>query len=99
MIKLGLDDPFQKVISTYDMIKNQNIRLCLLKVLTRCMVMYDSLSKIGVIFKLMRRRADIDARFNDFERNWMTGNKFVGTPEQRQALYSEKLQCLEQDVA
>lgn len=63
------------------------------------MVMYDSLSKIGVIFKLMRRRADIEGRFNDFERNWMTGTKFVGTPEQRQALYAEKLESIEIDLA
>lgn len=52
-----------------------------MKVLTRCLVMYDSLSKIAVIFKLMRRRAEIEARFTDFEKNWMTGVKFVGTPE------------------
>lgn len=63
------------------------------------MVMYDSLSKIGVIFKLMRRRADIEGRFSDFERNWMTNVKFLGTPEQRQALYREKLDSLEVDVA
>lgn len=76
MVKLGLDEPFQKVIVHYDTIKSENLRLLLLKVLTRCLVMYESLGKMVVIFKLMKKRAEMEERFRDFEKNWMTGNKF-----------------------
>jgi len=53
----------------------------LIKVLTRCLVIFESLAKIAVIFKLMRKRQELESRFTDFEKNWMTGVKFLGTPE------------------
>jgi hypothetical protein len=76
MIKLGLDEPYQKVVVHYESLKAEHLRLLLIKVLTRCMVIYDSLGKMEVIFKLMRKRAEMEERFRDFEKNWMTGNKF-----------------------
>jgi hypothetical protein len=39
--------------------------------------MYESLEKMEIIFKLMRKRAEMESRFKDFEKNWMTGNKFL----------------------
>ena len=68
----------------------------LLKVLTRCLVMYDSLSKIEVIFKLMRKRAEHEQRFQDFEKNWLTDKKFAtSTPEDRERLLADKLKTIE----
>ena len=67
----------------------------LLKVLTRCIVMYENLSKLQTIFKLMRKRQEIEARFADFDKNWTTGNKFSATAEQKEALYKQKMQALE----
>lgn len=70
--------------------------MLLLKVLTRCLVMYDSLSKIEVIFKLMRKRAEHEQRFQDFEKNWLTDKKFAAsTPEDRERLLSDKLKTIE----
>jgi hypothetical protein len=72
----------------------------LLKVLTRCLVMYDSLSKIEVIFKLMRKRAEHEQKFQDFEKNWLTDKKFINmTQEEKDRVLSEKLKTIEQDVA
>ncbi len=63
-----------------------------MKVLTRCLVMYESLGKMEIIFKLMRKRAEMEERFRDFEKNWMTGLKFkTGNQEEAQALYKLKL--------
>lgn len=87
------------MINSYESIKHDNTRITLLKVLTRCLVMYESLGKITIIFKLMKRRQEMEQRFLDYERNWMTGQKFIGTPEQRQQMHQQKLQALEQDVA
>jgi hypothetical protein len=39
--------------------------------------MYESLGKMEVIFKLMRKRNEMEERFRDFKKNWMTGNKFL----------------------
>lgn len=61
--------------------------MTLLKVLTRCRVMYDSIEKIAVIFKLMRKRQEMESRFNDYDRNWTTGQKFVGNHEQQRAIF------------
>jgi hypothetical protein len=70
--------------------------MLLLKVLTRCLVMYDSLSKIEVIFKLMRKRAEHEQKFQDFEKNWLTDKKFAtSTPEDRERLLSDKLKTIE----
>jgi hypothetical protein len=70
--------------------------MLLLKVLTRCLVMYDSLSKIEVIFKLMRKRAEHEQRFQDFEKNWLTDKKFAtSTPEDRERLLADKLKTIE----
>jgi len=85
MIKLGLDDPYQKVVVHYEALKADHLRLLLIKVLTRCLVMYESLGKMEIIFKLMRKRAEMEERFRDFKKNWMTGNKFLtGNSDQAQ---------------
>jgi hypothetical protein len=98
MAKLGLDEAFQKVLNHYETLKHKDTQL--MKVLTRCMVMYESLGKITVIFKLMRRRSEMEQRFIDWEVNWVREKKFLGTtPEQRVALNTQKLASLEQDVA
>ncbi len=100
MIKFGLDEPFQRVNVYYESIKTDNLRMLLIKVLTRCLVMYDSLSKIEVIFKLMRKRAEHEQKFQDFDKNWMTDKKFLTmTQEEKDRIFSEKLKTLEQDVA
>lgn len=53
-----------------------------------------------IIFKLMRKRAEMEERFRDFEKNWMTGLKFkAGNQEEAEKIYKQKLQTLEQDVA
>lgn len=41
--------------------------------------MYESLGKMEIIFKLMRKRAEMEERFRDFDKNWMTGLKFRAT--------------------
>jgi hypothetical protein len=43
--------------------------------------MYESLGKIAVIFKLMKKRAELEAKFNDYDKNWKSGVKFSGTAE------------------
>lgn len=92
MIKLGLDEPYQKVVVHYEYLKPNHLRPLLIKVLTRCMVMYESLGKMEIIFKLMRKRAEMEERFRDFEKNWMTGQKFMSTnADQAQQLYQQKL--------
>ena len=66
MIKLGLDDPYQRVVVYYEALKSGHLRLLLIKVLTRCLVMYESLGKMEIIFKLMRKRNEMEERFRDF---------------------------------
>jgi hypothetical protein len=62
--------------------------------------MYESLGKMEIIFKLMRKRAEMEERFRDFEKNWSKGQKFMtSNPEEGQKLYQQKLVSLEQDVA
>lgn len=100
MIKFGLDEPFQRVNLHYETLKTDNLRMLLIKVLTRCLVMYDSLSKIEIIFKLMRKRAEHEERFRDFDKNWMTDKKFLTmTQEEKDRIFAEKMKKLEEDVA
>ena len=50
--------------------------------------MYESLGKMEIIFKLMRKRAEMEERFRDFEKNWSKGQKFMtSNPEEGQKLY------------
>ncbi len=62
--------------------------------------MYESLGKMVVIFKLMKKRAEMEERFRDFDKNWMTGTKFkTATSEEASKLLSQKTQAIEQDIA
>ena len=62
--------------------------------------MYDSLGKIEVIFKLMRKRAEHEQKFKDYDKNWATDKKFLTlSNEERDRIKSEKMKSLEQDVA
>ena len=56
MNKLGLKNSFEKVCSFYESWKEQSIRKTIMKILTRCRIMYFSLGKLHLIFKLIERR-------------------------------------------
>jgi hypothetical protein len=64
MNKMGLKDQFQRVMDNYDNDMASNLQTTLIKVLTRCKIMYLHLQKIQLIFKLINRRAELTSRLN-----------------------------------
>lgn len=56
MCKLGLKDQFERVVEQYEEERKESLRKTLIKKLLRCKIMYASLSKIQVIFKLIISR-------------------------------------------
>lgn len=67
MSKLGLKDQFQRVMDNYDEDMASNLQTTLLKVLTRCKIMYVSLHKIQTIFKLINKRLEMLNKISYFE--------------------------------
>lgn len=81
MVKMGLGGQFQRVIDQYDLelVKKRSrspdnqdsnqmhFNTTLIKILTRCKIMYLSLHKIQVIFKLISKRESMHLKILDLD--------------------------------
>lgn len=81
MNKLGLTDQFQRVMDNYDDDMASNLQTTLLKVLTRCKIMYLSLYKVQTIFKLINKREDLLNRIAYLDLKSPEEQSVEGVPE------------------
>ncbi|CDW78158.1 UNKNOWN [Stylonychia lemnae] len=67
MGKLGLIDQFDRVLDQYQEEKKVSLRKTLIKQLFRCKIIYESITKIQVIFKIIKQRDQFEKKINDYE--------------------------------
>ena len=59
LTKLGLNEIFHRIKDQYEEEKEKDLRSTMIKILYRCKKMEESLQKISIVFKLIKRRESL----------------------------------------